>query len=127
MDSARGRKCVRLCAQSGWTPLKLSDENFPPVFIPARFSFWKFRQPFRFFDRVRRAVHCYQGSNCVLQENPTPAGIRALWQAAEFFAIQLFVNYSTMSTNSIGDALLGPSSQFGAIDYGASLNANYQF
>ena len=55
------------------------------------------------------------------------AGISALWQAAEFFAIQLFVNYSTMSTNSIGDALLGPSSQFGALDYGASLNANYQF
>ena len=55
------------------------------------------------------------------------AGLSAMWQVSDLFALQLFVNYSSMSTNSIGDSLLGPSSQFGAFDYGMSLSANFQF
>ena len=40
--------------------------------------------------------------------------ISGLWQITDFFALQLFLNYSTLSTNSTGDALLGPSSSFHA-------------
>ena len=55
------------------------------------------------------------------------AGVNGTWQVTDFFALQLFLNYSTMSTNSIGDSLLGPSSSFHALDIGASVNVNYSF
>ena len=55
------------------------------------------------------------------------AGISGLWQITDFFALQLFLNYSTLSTNSTGDALLGPSSSFHAVDTGASINLNFSF
>ena len=55
------------------------------------------------------------------------AGISGLWQITDFFALQLFLNYSTLSTNSTGDALLGPSSSFSAVDTGASINLNFSF
>ena len=55
------------------------------------------------------------------------AGVSGIWQVTDFFAMQLFLNYSTMSTNSTGDALLGPSSSFKALDLGAGMNFNYRF
>ena len=55
------------------------------------------------------------------------AGVNGTWQFSDFFALQLFLNYSAMSTNSVGDSLLGPSSSFYAVDVGASMNLNYFF
>ena len=55
------------------------------------------------------------------------AGISGIWQVTDFFALQLFLNYSTMSTNAKGDSLLGPSSSFQAVDTGGSINLNFSF
>ncbi len=55
------------------------------------------------------------------------AGVSGLWQITDFFALQLFLNYSTMSTNSIGDSLLGSSSSFDSLDAGGSINLNFSF
>ena len=55
------------------------------------------------------------------------AGISGIWQLTDFFALQLFLNYSTMSTNAKGDSLLGPSSSFQAVDTGGSINLNFSF
>ena len=55
------------------------------------------------------------------------AGISGIWQVTDFFALQLFFNYSTMSTNAKGDSLLGPSSSFQAVDTGGSINLNFSF
>lgn len=55
------------------------------------------------------------------------AGISGIWQLTDFFALQLFLNYSTMSTNAKGDSLLGQSSSFQAVDTGGSINLNFSF
>ena len=55
------------------------------------------------------------------------AGISGIWQLTDFFALQLFLNYSTMSTNAKGDSLLGLSSSFQAVDTGGSINLNFSF
>lgn len=55
------------------------------------------------------------------------AGISGIWQVTDFFALQLFLNYSTMSTNAKGDSLLDQSSSFQAVDTGGSINLNFSF
>jgi hypothetical protein len=55
------------------------------------------------------------------------AGISGIWQPLEWFSLQAFYNFTTMSTNSIGKELLGKSSTFKARDLGCSITANHSF
>ena len=55
------------------------------------------------------------------------AGLGGAWQFTDYLSLQMFLNYSNMSTNSTGDFLLGPSSAYEVLDLGASLNLNFVF
>ncbi|MDA8824155.1 hypothetical protein N9N41_06620 [Opitutales bacterium] len=55
------------------------------------------------------------------------AGISGIWQPLEWFSLQAFYNFTTMTSNSIGKELLGKSSTFKARDLGCSITANHSF
>ena len=51
------------------------------------------------------------------------AGVSGIWQALDWLSLQTFLNYSTLSTNSKGDAV--GASTFDAWDAGLSVTASY--
>jgi hypothetical protein len=53
------------------------------------------------------------------------AGVSGIWQALDWLSLQSFLNYSTLSTNSRGEAL--NSSTFEAWDVGLSVTASHSF
>ena len=53
------------------------------------------------------------------------AGVSGIWQALDWLSLQTFLNYSTLSTNSKGDAV--GASTFDAWDVGLSVTASYTF
>ena len=53
------------------------------------------------------------------------AGMSGIWQATQWLSLQTFVNYSTLSTNSKGDAV--GASTFDAWDVGVSVTASHSF
>ena len=53
------------------------------------------------------------------------AGVSGIWQALDWLSLQTFLNYSTLSTNSKGDAV--GASTFDAWDIGLSVTASYTF
>ena len=53
------------------------------------------------------------------------AGLSGIWQATEWLSLQTFANYSTLSTNSKGDAV--GASTFDAWDVGVSVTASHSF
>ena len=55
------------------------------------------------------------------------AGLSGIWQAKDWLSLQVFGNYSTLTTNSHGKSLLGESSSFHALDVGVSATATHAF
>lgn len=55
------------------------------------------------------------------------AGLTFIWQVWDWLGVQVFSNYSTMRTNSLGKDLLGQSSSYQAFDTGGSLNISHSF
>ncbi|MEC9124087.1 MAG: hypothetical protein VX969_08075, partial [Verrucomicrobiota bacterium] len=55
------------------------------------------------------------------------AGLSGIWQARDWLSLQVFGNYSTLTTNSHGKSLLGESSSFHALDVGVSATATHAF
>ena len=53
------------------------------------------------------------------------AGMSGIWQATQWLSLQTFANYSTLSTNSKGDAV--GASTFDAWDVGVSVTASHSF
>jgi hypothetical protein len=53
------------------------------------------------------------------------AGMSGIWQATEWLSLHTFANYSTLSTNSKGDAV--GASTFDAWDVGVSVSASHSF
>ena len=55
------------------------------------------------------------------------AGLSGIWQAKDWLSLQVFGNYSTLTTNSHGKSLLGESSSFHALEVGVSATATHAF
>ena len=54
-------------------------------------------------------------------------GVTGIYQWKPWLGFQTFVNYTNMSTNSIGESLLLSSSNSKTFDIGVAATGNYQF